>query len=38
METLTWLLYHAAGAAPPPPLDGMLRPQWIFDTERARRL
>src|SRR5699024_4552281 len=20
METLTWLLYHAAGAAPPPPL------------------
>ena len=30
METLTWLLYHAAGAAPPPPLDGMLRPQWIF--------
>jgi len=30
METLTWLLYHAAGAAPPPPLDEMLRPQWIF--------
>jgi hydrogenase small subunit len=30
METLTWVLYHAAGAAPPPPLDRMLRPQWIF--------
>ena len=30
METLTWLLYHAAGAAPPPPLDELLRPQWIF--------
>lgn len=30
METLTWLLYHAAGSAPPPPLDEMLRPQWIF--------
>ncbi|MFR9673288.1 hydrogenase expression protein HypE [Streptomyces sp. TR06-5] len=30
METLTWLLYHAAGAAPPPPLDDMLRPQWLF--------
>lgn len=30
MDTLTWLLYHAAGTAPPPPLDGMLRPQWIF--------
>ena len=32
METLTWMLYHAAGTAPPPPLDGMLRPEWIFDT------
>jgi hydrogenase small subunit len=30
METLTWVLYHAAGSAPPPPLDNMLRPQWIF--------
>jgi hydrogenase small subunit len=30
METLTWMLYHAAGAAPPPPLDHMLRPQWLF--------
>ncbi|MEU4679994.1 hydrogenase expression protein HypE, partial [Micromonospora sp. NPDC023737] len=30
METLTWLLYHAAGSAPPPPLDDMLRPQWLF--------
>ena len=26
MDTLTWMLYHAAGTAPPPPLDGMLRP------------
>ncbi|MFF5265275.1 hydrogenase expression protein HypE [Actinomadura viridis] len=30
METLTWVLYHAAGSAPPPPLDDMLRPQWLF--------
>jgi len=30
MDTLTWLLYHAAGTAPPPPLDGMLRPEWIY--------
>jgi hydrogenase small subunit len=30
METLTWVLYHAAGAAPPPPLDSLGRPQWIF--------
>ncbi|HZC28444.1 MAG TPA: hypothetical protein VE269_01800, partial [Gaiellaceae bacterium] len=30
METLTWVLYHAAGAAPPPPLDELLRPQWLF--------
>ncbi|GAA0535456.1 hydrogenase small subunit [Saccharopolyspora subtropica] len=30
METLTWLLYHAAGSAPPPPLDEKLRPQWLF--------
>jgi hydrogenase small subunit len=30
MDTLTWLLYHAAGTAPAPPLDGMLRPEWIF--------
>jgi hydrogenase small subunit len=32
MEVLTWLLYYAAGTAPPPPLDGMLRPQWMFNT------
>lgn len=31
MDTLTWLLHHAAGSAPPPPLDGMLRPRWLFD-------
>jgi hydrogenase small subunit len=30
METLTWVLYHAAGTAPPPPLDDQLRPQWLF--------
>ena len=30
METLTWVLYHAAGTAPPPPLDDLLRPQWLF--------
>ncbi|GHF07096.1 hydrogenase expression protein HypE [Streptomyces morookaense] len=30
METLTWVLQHAAGSAPPPPLDHMLRPQWLF--------
>jgi hydrogenase small subunit len=30
METLTWVLYHAAGTGPPPPLDKMLRPQWLF--------
>ncbi|MCA1835452.1 MAG: hydrogenase expression protein HypE, partial [Actinobacteria bacterium] len=30
METLVWVLYHAAGAAPPPPLDAKLRPQWLF--------
>src|ERR687883_320454 len=30
METLIWVLYHAAGTAPPPPLDHMLRPQWLF--------
>ncbi|MFB9835880.1 NADH-quinone oxidoreductase subunit B family protein [Actinoallomurus acaciae] len=30
METLTWILQHAAGGAPPPPLDDMLRPQWLF--------
>jgi hydrogenase small subunit len=30
METLTWVLNHAAGGAPPPPLDDMLRPQWLF--------
>jgi hydrogenase small subunit len=30
METLTWLLYQAAGLAPTIPLDEALRPQWIF--------
>ena len=30
METLTWLLYQAAGLAPMIPLDDQLRPQWIF--------
>ncbi len=30
METFAGLLYPAAGAAPPPPLDELLRPQWIF--------
>jgi hydrogenase small subunit len=30
METLTWVLYTAAGSAPPPPLDSLGRPQWLF--------
>ena len=30
METLTWVLFHAAGSAPPPPLDDKYRPQWLF--------
>jgi hydrogenase small subunit len=30
METLTWLLYQAAGVAPMIPLDEQLRPQWLF--------
>jgi hydrogenase small subunit len=30
METLTWVLYHAAGVAPPIPLDDKLRPTWLF--------
>jgi hydrogenase small subunit len=30
METVTWLLYQAAGLAPTIPLDEALRPQWIF--------
>jgi hydrogenase small subunit len=30
METLTWVLYTAAGLAPPPPLDSLGRPQWLF--------
>src|SRR5881227_4275569 len=30
METLTWLLYQAAGLAPTIPLDDQLRPQWLF--------
>lgn len=30
METLTWLLYQAAGMAPPIPLDDQFRPTWLF--------
>ncbi|MEV0972613.1 hydrogenase expression protein HypE [Microtetraspora glauca] len=30
METLTWLLYQAAGMAPMIPLDEQLRPTWLF--------
>ncbi len=30
METLLHLLYHAAGLAPPIPLDELLRPSWLF--------
>lgn len=30
METLTWLLYQAAGLAPMIPLDQQLRPTWLF--------
>ena len=30
METVTWLLYQAAGLAPPIPLDDQLRPTWLF--------
>ncbi len=30
METLTWVLYQAAGLAPMIPLDEHLRPQWLF--------
>jgi hydrogenase small subunit len=30
METLTWLLYQAAGLAPVIPLDDQLRPTWLF--------
>ena len=30
METLTWLLYQAAGLAPTIPLDQQLRPTWLF--------
>ena len=30
METLTWLLYQAAGLAPVIPLDEALRPTWLF--------
>jgi hydrogenase small subunit len=30
METLTWLLYQAAGMAPMIPLDDQLRPTWLF--------
>ena len=30
METLTWLLYQAAGLAPTIPLDEQLRPTWLF--------
>jgi hydrogenase small subunit len=30
METLTWLLYQAAGINPMIPLDELLRPTWLF--------
>jgi hydrogenase small subunit len=30
METLLWVLHHAAGLAPPIPLDDKLRPTWLF--------
>ena len=30
METLTWLLYQAAGLSPMIPLDDALRPTWLF--------
>lgn len=30
METLLWLLWQVAGSAPMIPLDGELRPQWLF--------
>ena len=30
METLLYLLYHAAGMAPVIPLDAELRPTWLF--------
>ncbi|HET9594492.1 MAG TPA: hypothetical protein VFP65_02875 [Anaeromyxobacteraceae bacterium] len=30
METLTWLLYQAAGKNPVIPLDDQLRPTWLF--------
>jgi hydrogenase small subunit len=30
METLTWLLYQAAGLSPMIPLDQQLRPTWLF--------
>jgi hydrogenase small subunit len=30
METLTWLLYQAAGLSPMIPLDDMHRPTWLF--------
>lgn len=30
METLLYLLYHAAGLAPIIPLDDQLRPTWLF--------
>ena len=30
METLTWLLFQAAGKNPMIPLDEMLRPTWLF--------
>jgi hydrogenase small subunit len=29
-ETLLYLLHHAAGLAPPIPLDEALRPRWLF--------
>ena len=38
METLTWLLYQAAGLAPMIPLDEQLRPHVALRQDRARGL
>jgi hydrogenase small subunit len=29
-ETLLYLVLHLGGLAPPPPLDDLLRPEWLF--------
>ena len=38
METLTWLLYHAAGTAPAPAARRHAAPAMDVQHERARRL